>query len=129
MVVSAATGSRVYWSAPFGKQQVPTPGVCAAGNRTTTYPTITCFEDLSSWNEWNDLGHPNNLNGQSQVFVDGTWFVPDTEFTFGGGTAQDQTRAQFVARILNLNGQGTLKMIPDAERTTPIPFVYGALIR
>jgi hypothetical protein len=72
---------------------------------------------------------PNVLSGQSGIFVDGTWFIPDCEFVFGGGTSQFQTRAQFVAKRLNLNGQGTLIMSPDADRATETPYVAGALIR
>jgi hypothetical protein len=72
---------------------------------------------------------PNVLGGQSGIFVDGTWFIPDCEFKFSGGVSQFQTRAQFVAKRLDLGGQGTLTMSPDADRATETPYVAGALIR
>lgn len=135
----STVGDRIYWSAPFGQDTfanvggswVSSPTPCVPSVTPTSYPTAGCFEDLSSWNEWDGdpVNSPNKLSGQSQVFVDGTWFIPDTAFTFGGGSGQSQTRAQFVALRLNLNGAGTLKMSPDADRATFSPFVIGALIR
>jgi hypothetical protein len=123
------TGGRVYWSAPFGKNATPV-ATCAPAIGPSSAPSIGCFEDLAFWNEWNGtFNNPDVLGGQSQVFVDGTFFVPDAGFTFGGGAGQSQTRAQFVAKRLNLNGQGTLTMTPDAERSTLLPIDRGSLIR
>lgn len=125
----SATGGRVYWSAPFGKTAAP-PGMCTAAATANAYPSAACFEDLALWNEWDGpVNDPDTLNGQSQLFVDGTFFVPESGFTFGGGAGQSQTRAQFIAKRLNLNGQGLLTMTPDAERSTLLDFVVGALIR
>jgi hypothetical protein len=131
MTISASLGYRVYWSAPFGASAFPAnPCVPASSVPPLTFPSSGCFEDLSSWNEWNGgFNNGDSLQAQSNVFVDGTWFVPDTGFTFGGGVSQAQTRAQFVAKRLNLNGQGTLNMVPDSTRETPSRFVSGELIR
>jgi hypothetical protein len=130
--LNVATNGRVYWSAPFGQDAIPTQS-CSPALSASDFPTIGCFEDLASWNEWNRCASPprvpNVLNGQAGLFVDGTWFIPDCEFVFGGGVAQFQTRAQFVAKRLDLNGQGTLVMSPDADRATETPYVAGALIR
>jgi hypothetical protein len=130
--LNVSTNGRVYWSAPFGQDAVPV-GTCSPALSSSSFPSIACFEDLATWNEWNKCASPprvpNVLSGQSGIFVDGTWFIPDCEFVFGGGTSQFQTRAQFVAKRLNLNGQGTLIMSPDADRATETPYVAGALIR
>jgi hypothetical protein len=131
LAVSASSTYRVYWSAPFGTSAVPSdPCIAAPSTPPLTYPSAGCFEDLASWNEWNgNFNNGNTLSAQSSLFVDGTWFVPNTGFTFGGGVDQDQTRAQFVAKRLNLNGTGTLNMVPDSTRETPSRFVTGELIR
>ena len=130
--LNVSTNGRVYWSAPFGQDAVPV-STCTPAASPSNHPTVGCFEDLSAWNEWNKCAStprvPNVLSGQSGIFVDGTWFIPDCEFVFGGGTSQFQTRAQLVTKRLNLNGQGTLVMSPDADRATETPYVAGALIR
>lgn len=132
--LNVSTNGRVYWSAPFGKDAIPASSPpCDPAASPSEYPTVGCFEDLATWNEWNKCSGgaevPNVLGGQSGIFVDGTWFIPDCEFKFSGGVTQFQTRAQFVAKRLDLGGQGTLVMSPDAERATETPFVAGALIR
>lgn len=98
-----------------------------SGSVTWTAPTTGNFEDLGLWAEAADL---HRLAGQADWFLEGTLFTPNANpfrLTGQGGVAQ--MRAQFLTRRLEVAGQGTVQMIVQPDRITPLPKRVYSLIR
>lgn len=85
------------------------------------------FDDMALWSEgW----FPHEISGQSGNDLTGTFFTPFAEpFRLSGQGEQEQFAAQFITRRLEVTGQGFVKMIPDPDRTTPVPIRAVKLIR
>jgi len=121
----SATHGLASWTAPYGSQLNCVPAASAGES-----PSAACFEDLGLWSPYAaSETSPHALGGGADIRVDGTLFMPVGKFEFSGGTVNDQDRAQFVAKRLGLHGTGTLTMVPNIERSTPIPGSGGSLIR
>ena len=85
------------------------------------------FDDLALWSEGRI---PHELSGQAGNELTGTFFTPFAEpFSLTGQGVQEQFEAQFITRRLEIKGQGFVKMIPDPDKTTPIPIRSQKLIR
>jgi hypothetical protein len=95
------------------------------------------FEDLAFWT---DAGSSNTnpsagtatsiIGGQGSTSVSGVFFVPNGLFIFQGNTTINQDlNAQFIARRLNLNGQGDLVMVPNPNDAIKVPELTYTLIR
>jgi len=104
--VTGGSGS-VDWSAP---------------NQITTPPTLADFatnpfEDLALWAEGS---LPSVIKGQGTNRTEGVFFLPNSSFTFTGQATQSQPlNAQFVARRLNISGQGSLFLRPSRDDAIP----------
>ena len=62
--------------------------------------------------------------------VEGVFFTPNANpFNFTGQGGQTQANAQFIARKLTVQGQGTLVMTPNPDRAIILPAWGAALIR
>ncbi len=73
---------------------------------------------------------PHEISGQAGNELTGTFFTPFAEpFRLGGQGTQEQFAAQFITRRLELSGQAFVKMVPDPDKTTPIPIRAVKLIR
>jgi hypothetical protein len=84
------------------------------------------FDDLALWS---DSTYLHQVGGQGNVELEGTFFMPNAQFRYGGQGAQQQARAQFVASKLDFAGQGALIMEPDPERSTAVAITGVTLIR
>jgi hypothetical protein len=84
------------------------------------------FDDLALWSDSTDL---HQVGGKGNVELEGTFFMPNAQFRYGGQGAQQQARAQFVASRLQFSGQGELVMKPDPERSTAVAITGVTLIR
>lgn len=85
------------------------------------------FEDLALWAE---AAAVFQIGGQAGNTLTGTFFTPFGDpFTLTGQGGQFQTNAQFLTRRLEVKGQGVVRMIPDPDRSTPIPIRGVILIR
>jgi hypothetical protein len=107
----------VTWIAPFGSQ---------ADCTITNFPSPACFEALALWA---DGGGGSLIKGGASLVVDGSFFLPNATFEFGGGSQDHPTRAQFVSRLLRFHGSSSLRMVPDVDWLPPIPNVGSELIR
>lgn len=100
-----------------------------AGGVTWTAPDDLSydFDDLALWSEGR---FPHEISGQAGNELTGTFFTPFAEpFRLGGQGTQEQFAAQFITRRLELSGQAFVKMVPDPDKTTPIPIRAVKLIR
>lgn len=90
-------------------------------------PIAGDFEDLALWAE---AALVFNIGGQSGNTLTGTFFTPfGNPFTLTGQGGQFQTDAQFLTRRLEVKGQGVVRMVPNPDRSTPIPIRGVILIR
>lgn len=94
----------------------------SAPNQITTPPTqgdfaTNPFEDLALWAEATD---PSAIKGQGSNRTEGVFFLPNSSVTFTGQASQSQPlNAQFIARRLNISGQGSLFLRPSRDDAVP----------
>lgn len=97
----------VDWSAP---NQITTPPTLAD---FATYP----FEDLALWAE---ASLPSEIKGQGSNRTEGVFFLPNSTVKFTGQATQTQPlNAQFIARRLDVAGQGSLFLRPSKDDAVP----------
>jgi hypothetical protein len=84
------------------------------------------FDDLALWSNSSQV---HDIGGQGNLELEGTFFMPNAKFVYGGQGTQQQARAQFVALKLEFAGQGNLLMVPDPERSTAVSITGVTLIR
>ncbi len=101
-------------------------GDCIPAHGAFAAPTPRCFEDLALWTD-GDGSHTLRISGDDAI--EGTIITPygDLTVTWSGDLQLNHT--QLVAQRLIFNGNGTLTLVPDPERTTLIPQSAGTLIR
>lgn len=101
----------------------------SAPNQITTPPTqsdfaTSPFEDLALWSE---SSSGSSIKGQGANSTEGVFFLPNSTMTFTGQATQTQPlNAQFVARRLNVSGQGSLFLRPSKDDAVPTR-IPGAL--
>lgn len=118
----------VLWSAPLGPA-LASPTACDPGSASKP-PTTACFAKLALWNEYKTTSSTeDSIAGGANLLLQGTFFTPNAQFNLRGGAFTDIRSAQFVTGRLNLTGQGTLTMVPDAAKTNPPPLLFAELIR
>lgn len=78
------------------------------------------LEDLALWTE---TSAGNRIGGGGTMAVSGVFFLPNADpFSLSGnGTQSNGANAQFIARRLEANGQGTLFMKPNPYDVVTIP--------
>ena len=106
--ITSGSGA-VDWSAPNQ--------VSSAANQSdlATYP----FEDLALWTEASYL---SSIKGQGYSRTEGVFFMPNSPMEFTGQASQQQPlNAQFLARSLNVSGQGTLDLRPNPDDSIVTP--------
>jgi hypothetical protein len=108
------------------------PGQSNANGSYTQYQ----LEDLAFWSEAGGPGTSTSATGSSEIggqgftALSGVFFIPNGLFTFQGQTSlSQQLDAQFIARRLNLNGQGDLVMIPNPANAIKVDELNYSLIR
>lgn len=96
-------GGSADWSAPNQLSVAPMPADLAWGSQP--------FEDLALWTE---TSGGSDIKGLGTNSTQGVFFLPNAPFTFRGqGTQLQPLNAQFLARTLNVSGQGNLVMRPN----------------
>lgn len=107
----------------------------SAPNEQLTPPDATHqYEDLALWTEAGTNASPNafdsEIKGSSAIKTSGVFFLPNARIEFSGqGDLNQVLNAQFIARKLEVSGQGTLKMRADPRNSVQIPEPAWALIR
>jgi hypothetical protein len=87
-----------------------------APNRLPTTPALPVdwdqLEDLALWTE---ASHVSSIGGGASMDITGVFFLPNANpfIISGHGNQTIAANAQFVARKLQVQGQGTLYMRPD----------------
>lgn len=91
------------------------------------------FDDLAMWAE-SDAEF--SMAGQAGMELEGVWFAPNAgaskpngDFSFAGGSASDQQKAQFWTWRFTAEGGGNLVMTPDPDRNIESTFLGIWLIR
>lgn len=103
-------GGRVSWTAPNETADPPDPA----------HP----FEDLALWSETSE---GSSIGGQGTNTTAGVFFLPNSDVTFTGQATQVQPlNAQFIARRLDVSGQGVLTLMPNPKDAVTIP-IPGAV--
>ena len=85
------------------------------GSITWTAPSTGPFEDLALWS---DSPLDGAFGGQSNLVMDGAFFMPLAKLTYTGQGDNDVT-AQFIARKLLAKGQGFVKLTPTRGIKVP----------
>ena len=93
-----------------------------APNLTSSVATQTdwnALEDLTLWTETSGTTNTSNANkigGGGQMYISGVFFLPNANpfIISGGGLQNNGANAQFIARRLEANGNGTA--LHEAER-------------
>lgn len=94
----------------------------SAPNQITAPPTLADFathpfEDLALWAE---ASEPSAIKGQGSNRTEGVFFLPNSSVTFTGQATQSQPlNAQFIARRLDISGQGSLFLRPSKDDAVP----------
>lgn len=97
-----------------------------SGPRDTNQPGQN-FEDLALWTE---TSADSEIKGAGATITGGVFFFPNALMKFSGQASQFiDLNAQFVARRLELSGQGTLSMKPNPNDVVETPAPYFRLIR
>jgi len=103
-------GGRVSWTAPNETGEPP----------EAMHP----FEDLALWSE---ASAASALGGQGTNTTSGVFFLPNSSVSFTGQATQEQPlNAQFIARRLDVSGQGVLTLMPNPGDAVTIP-IPGAV--
>lgn len=80
------------------------------------------FEDLALWTETSATNAA--IKGKAGTNSEGVFFLPNASVLFQGqGTQPIALNAQFIARNVNISGQGTLTMTPNPHDSvlSPVP--------
>jgi hypothetical protein len=99
--VDVSAGGAMDWTAPNRKGI--TPAVQSDWDN---------LEDLALWTE---ASHVSSIGGGASMDITGVFFLPNANpfIISGHGNQTIAANAQFVARKLSVQGQGTLYMRPD----------------
>lgn len=85
------------------------------------------FEDLALWTE---TSQESEIKGAGATVTGGVFFFPNALMRFTGQASQYiDLNAQFIARRLEVSGQGTLSMKPNPNDVVETPSPYFRLIR
>ena len=84
------------------------------------------LEDLTLWTETSGTTNTSNANkigGGGQMYISGVFFLPNANpfIISGGGLQNNGANAQFIARRLEANGNGTLYMKPNVNDSITVP--------
>jgi hypothetical protein len=124
--VATVMGLAPYDNACTGYVDVNAGGAMdwTAPNRKPTTPALQAdwdqLEDLALWTE---ASHQSSIGGGASMDITGVFFLPNANpFVISGhGNQTIAANAQFVARKLQVQGQGTLYMRPDPSDSFTIP--------
>jgi hypothetical protein len=99
------------------------PNIVSSGATSTDWNAL---EDLTLWTETSGDGQVSNANkigGGGQMYISGVFFLPNADpfIISGGGLQNNGANAQFIARRLEANGNGTLYMKPNANDSITVP--------
>jgi hypothetical protein len=81
-------------------------------------PTTGDFTGLALWYESAD---DVSFNGSAGLSLDGVFFAPWATIDYGGSGTQEQVSAQFIARRLQVSGNGSLTVRPRFDSAVKFP--------
>lgn len=114
--IDVNAGGDMDWTAPNHL-----PVTATASEKQTAWDNL---EDLALWTE---ASHGSSVGGGASMTLTGVFFLPNADpFTISGhGNQTIPANAQFIARKLSVQGQGTLYMRPDPSDSFVLP-IYVA---
>jgi hypothetical protein len=116
--VNVNAGGAMDWSAPNKVGACSPVSVCQSNWDNN-------LEDLALWTE---ASQTSSIGGGASMTITGVFFLPNSNpFTISGhGNQTIAANAQFVARKLSVQGQGTLFMRPDPNDSFTLPLISDA---
>lgn len=90
-----------------------------AGPVIWSAPTDGDFEDLAMWAE---ISATIDMAGSAGMDLEGVFFAPWATIGYQGSGSQVQVAAQFIARRLDVGGNGILVVRPGFDRAVLFPF-------
>jgi hypothetical protein len=108
--VDVNAGGAMDWSAP---------------NHVAANPQQSDWDNLEDLALWTEASHVSSIGGGASMTLTGVFFLPNANpFVISGhGNQTIAANAQFVARKLSVQGQGTLYMRPDPNDSFTLPLV------
>jgi hypothetical protein len=70
---------------------------------------------------WYESADDITFGGSAGLSLDGVFFAPWATIDYGGSGSQEQVSAQFIARKLEVSGNGTLVVRPRFESAVKVP--------
>jgi hypothetical protein len=119
-------------SAPYDNSCNGYVDVNAGGAMDWTAPNkVGANPQQSDWNSledlalWTEASHTSSIGGGASMTITGVFFLPNANpFTISGhGNQTIAANAQFVARKLQVQGQGTLYMRPNPSDSFTLPLI------
>lgn len=89
-------------------------------------PTDGPFTNLALWSDSEEV---HGFSGQSLLTMEGVFFTPVATVAYSGNGSQHSVEAQLIANKLEVDGGGTLTLMPSRSRAIAIPSQPSALIR
>jgi Flp pilus assembly protein TadG len=97
------------------------------GKVTWIAPDSGPFDDLALWSD--AIGTTHKWTGQADLVMEGVFFIPRSTAEYVGGSAQSNTKAQWIADKLYASGNSALVVAPADGRSIPFAGTGTALIR
>jgi hypothetical protein len=96
-----------------------------APNHVSSGATQTDWNNLEDLALWTEASHVSSIGGGASMNLTGVFFLPNANpfIISGHGNQTIAANAQFVARKLQVKGQGTLYMRPDPNDSFTLPIV------
>jgi hypothetical protein len=97
------------------------------GNVKWIAPDGGPFDDLALWTD--AIGTTHKWTGQAPLEMEGVFFMPRATADYVGGSAQTNTKAQWIADKLSAGGNSALVVAPADGRSVSFEGTGTALIR
>lgn len=87
---------------------------------TITAPTSGPWAGMAIYSDRNNTSN-HTLNGSNNLVVSGTIYAPSSEYIFNGNTSTSVFNAQFIVKVLRMNGNGSLAVDYDPDLLYQVP--------
>jgi Flp pilus assembly protein TadG len=123
----AGTGQAPYDNACGGYVDVNAGGAMdwTAPNKYGANPGQAAWDNLEDLALWTEASHVSSIGGGASMDITGVFFLPNANpfIISGHGNQSIAANAQFVARKLSVQGQGTLYMRPNPDDSFTLPVI------
>jgi hypothetical protein len=124
---TTGTGAAPFDSACKGYVDVNAGGAMdwSAPNQRGACSTSCSWDDLEDLALWTEASQVSSIGGGASMDITGVFFLPNANpfIISGHGNQTNAANAQFVARKLQVQGQGTLYLRPNPDDSFTLPLV------